>query len=69
LDKIDRFTKVLGFVNSADGFNQQSKTVNSALELLTVFEEIGEHARCAVKMKGLPNNIAVEVEMIVSIKD
>jgi enamine deaminase RidA (YjgF/YER057c/UK114 family) len=70
LDKVDCVVKVLGFVNSADGFNQQPKVVNGASELLqAVFGERGAHARSAVGMKELPNNIAVEVEMIVSVKD
>jgi len=70
LDKVDQVVKVLGFVNSADGFNQQAKVVNGASELLlTIFGERGGHARSAVGLKELPNNIAVEVEMIVSIKN
>jgi enamine deaminase RidA (YjgF/YER057c/UK114 family) len=57
-------------VNSADGFHQQPQVVNGASELLqTVFGERGAHARSAVGMKELPSNIAVEVEMIVSIRD
>ena len=70
LDKVERVVKVLGFVNSADGFHQQPQVVNGASELLqTVFGERGAHARSAVGMKELPSNIAVEVEMIVSIRD
>ncbi len=70
LDKVDRVVKVLGFVNSADGFNQQPKVMNGASDLLrSVFGERGEHARSAIGIKELSNNIAVEVEMIVSVKD
>ena len=70
LDKVERVVKVLGFVNSADGFNQQPSVVNGASELLqAVFGERGAHARSAVGMKELPSNIAVELEMIVSVKD
>ena len=70
LDKVERVVKVLGFVNSADGFHQQPQVVNGASKLLqTVFGERGAHARSAVGMKELPSNIAVEVEMIVSIRD
>jgi enamine deaminase RidA (YjgF/YER057c/UK114 family) len=70
LDKVDRVVKLLGFVNSADGFNQQPKVVNGASELLLeVFGKRGAHARSAVGIKELPNNIAVEIEMILSVKD
>jgi enamine deaminase RidA (YjgF/YER057c/UK114 family) len=70
LDKVDRVVKLLGFVNSADGFNQQPKVVNGASELLqAVFREKGAHARSAVGMKELPGDIAVEIEMILGVKD
>jgi len=70
LDKVDQVVKVLGFVNSADGFNQQPKVVNGASDfLLTAFGEKGGHARSAVGLNELPSNIAVEVEMIVSVKN
>lgn len=70
LDKVEQVVKVLGFVNSADGFNQQPKVINGASELLqNIFGTRGAHARSAVGMKELPGDIAVEVEMIVSVKD
>jgi enamine deaminase RidA (YjgF/YER057c/UK114 family) len=70
LDRVKRVVKVLGMVNSADGFGDQPKVVNGFSDLMVeVFgEAIGKHARSAVGMAGLPFNNAVEVEMIVEVE-
>ena len=70
LDRVKRIVKVLGMVNSADGFGDQPRVVNGFSDLMVdVFgEAIGKHARSAVGMAGLPSNSAVEVEMIVEIE-
>ena len=69
LDKIDQIVKVVGFVNSAPGFTNQPKVINSASELIAkLFGENGNHSRSAVGVSELPLNISVEIEMIVSIK-
>lgn len=68
LDRIKSIVKVLGFVNSADTFYQQPAVMNGFSELM--FEKLGErglHARSAIGTSVLPNNQAVEVEMIVEI--
>ncbi len=65
LERIVGFVKLLGFVNSAPGFNQQHVIMNGASDLLiSIFGESGRHARSAVGMAELPMNIAVEVELI-----
>ena len=71
LDRVKRVVKVLGMVNSAEGFGDQPKVVNGFSDLMVeVFgEAIGKHARSAVGMAGLPFNNAVEVEMIVEVAD
>ncbi|MGY3581771.1 enamine deaminase RidA (YjgF/YER057c/UK114 family) [Bradyrhizobium sp. USDA 4341] len=70
LDHVRRIVKVLGMVNSADGFGDQPKVINGFSDLMVdVFgEKIGKHARSAVGMAGLPSNNAVEVEMIVEVE-
>jgi len=70
LDKVKRVGKVLGMVNSADGFGDQPKVINGFSDLMVeVFgEAIGKHARSAVGMGGLPNNIPVEIEMILEVE-
>jgi enamine deaminase RidA (YjgF/YER057c/UK114 family) len=70
LDRVKRIVKVLGMVNSADGFGDQPKVVNGFSDLMVeVFgEAIGKHARSAVGMAGLPGNAPIEVEMIVEVE-
>jgi enamine deaminase RidA (YjgF/YER057c/UK114 family) len=44
--------------------------INGCSDLLVeVFGERGRHARSAVGMGSLPNNITVEIEAIVAIRD
>ena len=69
LDKVRRVVKLLGFVNSSPGFQDQPKVINGASDLLVeVFGERGRHARSAVGMAELPSGIAVEVEMILEVE-
>jgi enamine deaminase RidA (YjgF/YER057c/UK114 family) len=70
LDRVKRVVKVLGMVNSPEGFGDQPKVVNGFSDLMVqVFgEAIGKHARSAVGMEALPFNNAVEVEMIVEVE-
>src|SRR5262249_12143945 len=62
--------KVLGMVNSADGFGDHPKVINGFSDLMVeVFgEAIGKHARSAVGMGGLPVNIPVEIEMVLEVE-
>lgn len=69
LDKIGRIVKLVGWVNSAPGFNQQPQVINGASELLhELFGPRGQHARSAVGAAELPLNIPVEIEMVVEIE-
>ena len=70
LDRVKRVVKVLGMVNSPEGFGDQPRVVNGFSDLMVeVFgEQIGKHARSAVGMEALPSNSAVEVEMIVEVE-
>jgi enamine deaminase RidA (YjgF/YER057c/UK114 family) len=70
LDRVKRVVKVLGMVNSPEGFGDQPKVINGFSDLMVeVFgEATGKHARSAVGMAGLPFNNAVEVEMIVEVE-
>jgi enamine deaminase RidA (YjgF/YER057c/UK114 family) len=69
LDRVKRIVKVLGMVNSAEGFGDQPKVVNGFSDLMVeVFGDAGKHARSAVGMAGLPGNQPVEVELIVEVE-
>ena len=70
LDKVKRVVKLLGMVNSDPSFNQQPAVVNGCSDLLVdVFGDRGRHARSAVGMAGLPNDIPVEIEVIIEVDD
>lgn len=69
LDKIKRIVKVNGYVNTTDSFTEQSKVMNGFSDLLIeIFGEEGRHARTSVGVFTLPQNMAIEVEMIVEMK-
>ena len=69
LDKVKRVVKVLGMVNSAEGFGEQPKVINGFSDLMVeVFGENGRHARSAVGMTELPSGIPVEIEMILEVR-
>jgi enamine deaminase RidA (YjgF/YER057c/UK114 family) len=69
LDKVKRIVKVLGMVNSAEGFGEQPKVINGFSDLMVeIFGDQGRHARSAVGMAELPNGIPVEIEMILEVE-
>ena len=70
LDKVKRVVKMLGMVNSEPSFNRQPAVINGCSDLLVeVFGEKGRHARSAVGMASLPNDIPVEIEVIIEVED
>ncbi len=70
LDNIEQIVKVTAFVNSPSGFTDQPKVANGASEFLQqVFGDAGKHTRAAVGVNELPINAAVEIEMIVKLKE
>ncbi len=57
--------KLLGMVNGVPEFGDQPKVINGCSDLLVeVLGERGRHARSAVGMGSLPNNMTVEIEAI-----
>jgi enamine deaminase RidA (YjgF/YER057c/UK114 family) len=69
LDRVSKIVKVLGMVNSVQDFTDHPKVINGCSDLFVeVFGEKGKHARSAVGMGSLPNNMAVEIEIIVEIE-
>lgn len=70
LNKVKRIVKVLGMVNCTEDFKDQPKVINGYSDLMVeIFGDKGKHARSAVGMYALPSNIAVEVEVIVEVKE
>jgi enamine deaminase RidA (YjgF/YER057c/UK114 family) len=70
LDRVQRILKLTGFVASADGFMQQPSVIDGASTLMNeLLGERGHHARSAIGVAELPRGAAVEVEMIVALRD
>lgn len=70
LARVERIIKVLGMVNAVPEFTRQPQVINGCSDLFVeVFGEKGRHARSAVGMGSLPNQISVEIECIVEISD
>ncbi len=64
LNKIKQWVKVLGMVNTAPGFTEQTAVINGfSNTVIEIFgKERGMAVRSAVGMAGLPFGIPVEVE-------
>ena len=70
LGRIKQFVKVLGMVNCTPEYTAQPAVINGFSDLMVaVFGEKGKHARSAVGVGSLPNNMAVEIEVIVELED
>jgi len=70
LDRAKRVVKVLGMVNSSDGFGDQPKVIDGFSDLMVevLGESVGKHARSAVGIAALPGNAPVEVEVILEVE-
>lgn len=70
LSRIKQFVKVLGMVNATPEFTAHPAVINGFSDLMVeVFGEKGKHARSAVGVGSLPNNMAVEIEVIVELEE
>ena len=66
LDRITKFVRISGFVNSDSNFVEQPKVINAASDLLVeIFGDKGKHSRIAVGVASLPLNSTVEIDMVV----
>jgi len=67
---VRRIVKVVGYVASAAGFNDQPEVLNGASDLLSaLFGDKGLHARTAVGVAELPLDAPVEVELVVELAE
>ena len=68
LDNVSRVLKIVGFVASDPGYEEQPVVINGASDFIgEVFGDAGKHARSAVGVAVLPKNAPVEIELIVEI--
>jgi enamine deaminase RidA (YjgF/YER057c/UK114 family) len=66
LDNVRQVVQVIGLVNSAPAFAQQSKVMNGLSDLLfEVFGEAGRHGRTALATTELPRNASVQATAVV----
>jgi enamine deaminase RidA (YjgF/YER057c/UK114 family) len=69
LDKVE-ILKVFGMVNAVPDFADQPKVINGCSDLfVAVLGERGRHARSAVGLGSLPNNMTVEIEAVIRIHE
>jgi enamine deaminase RidA (YjgF/YER057c/UK114 family) len=69
LSQVKQVVKLLGFVNATPDFTDHPKVINGCSDLFAdVFGDIGMHARSAIGVGSLPNNITVEIEAIIEIQ-
>lgn len=69
LSHVTQVVKLLGLVNATDDFASHPDVINGCSDLFTsVFGEIGQHARSAIGVASLPNNITVEIEAIFEVR-
>lgn len=65
LDAIEQILRVTVFVQSAEGFTQQSEVADGATDVLhAILGEAGRPTRTSVGVYQLPKNAAVEIDLI-----
>ena len=70
LDRVIRVVKLGGFVQAGPDFFNIPQVINGCSDLFVdVLGDAGRHARSAVGMGSLPNRMAVEIEVILLIRD
>lgn len=71
LDKVKKIVNLFGMVNTSGDFSDTPYVIYGATNLfLEVFgPEIGRHTRSAIGMAALPGNKAVEIQMVVEIRE
>ena len=69
-EKVNKIVKILGLVNCTEDFLQQPQVINGCSDLFfEYFGEKGKHARSALGVYVLPNNIPVEIEAIIELNN
>ena len=68
-DRVNKVVKILGLVNCTEDFFSHPKVINGCSDLLVAYfgKEKGVHARSAMGVYVLPNNIPVEIEAVIEL--
>lgn len=68
LDEVQALVRMNVFVQSADGFTQQSEVADAASDLLyRILGPAGAHVRTSVGVQQLPKDATVEIDLIASV--
>lgn len=66
--KVKSIVRLGGFVNCEATFQEHSKVINGASDLMVeIFQENGRHALAAIGCNSLPKNASVEVEATIEL--
>ena len=66
LDRVEQMVQMIGFVNSAPGFNDQPRVINGATDFLVeLYGDRGKPTRAAIGCQGLALGHSVEVVLTV----
>lgn len=70
LNRVERVIKVMGMVNAEPTFTEHPQVMNGFSDLMVdVFGDRGRHVRTSVGMGSLPNDIPIEIDLIVEVSD
>jgi enamine deaminase RidA (YjgF/YER057c/UK114 family) len=70
LERISSVLRVTVYVQSAEGFTQQSEVADGASDLLyQILGPAGAHTRTSVGVQQLPKNATVEVDLVATVSD
>jgi enamine deaminase RidA (YjgF/YER057c/UK114 family) len=70
LDRVEAWLRVSGMVNVAQGFTQTTNVINGCSDLLLELfgSDVGRHARTAIGMAQLPQDLAVIIAAEVAVR-
>ncbi len=69
LDRVTAFFKVVGFMNILPGFTQMPRVLDGASDLFVqVFGATAKHARAAIGIQALPQNLAIAVDVTLAVE-
>ncbi|KWV42278.1 hypothetical protein AS026_20795 [Rhizobium altiplani] len=70
LSRIEAVVKLLGLVNAEPDFSEHPRVINGCSDLFVeVLGDAGRHARSALGVASLPNQMTVEIEAIFLVRD
>jgi enamine deaminase RidA (YjgF/YER057c/UK114 family) len=70
LDRVTRWLRAVGYVQTASGFHDNAKIVNGFSDLIVeIWGEAGRHARSAPGQGPSPLNVPIVVDAIVAVSD